>query len=208
MSIKHRKYDNYDEYLKHQARKLDIGIEKKIKKFMPEYFSKNVQSFEARIGKFKKYIKGDEVLCLGARGGAEVAAFRNLGSKDAIGIDINPGKDNKYVIKGDFHNMEFEDSRFDVIYCNSIDHAWDLRKLSKEIDRVMKDDSFLLLEIDHLINKDQADRDDWIDRDSKYESILCGNLKDIKDQFREFKFVKKFISANPSFLAVVFKKGE
>jgi len=40
MAIYHRKYKNYKEYLKHQKRKLDIGLEKKIKKFMPDSFQK------------------------------------------------------------------------------------------------------------------------------------------------------------------------
>jgi len=204
MSIKHRKYDNYDEYLKHQAKKLDIGVKKKIKKFMPEYIPNVVKSFDLRVGKFKKYIS-DQVLCLGARTGAEVISFRKLGV-DAIGIDINPGKNNEYVIKGDFHNMEFDDKSFDVVYCNCIDHSWDLETLAKEIHRVSKDDAFLLLEIDHMVNKNQKDRDSLLDKNSKYESIMWDNLDDIKDGLKGFEFVEKFSSACPTFLAAVFKK--
>jgi len=206
MSINRRKYKGYKEYLKHQSKKMDIGVKKKINKFMPEYFSNNVRSFEKRIGKFKKYIKTGQVLCLGARTGAEVVAFRNLGFKDTIGIDINPGENNEYVIKGDFHNMKFKNNSFDIVYCNCIDHSWDLRKLSKEIFRVSKDDAFLLLEIDHLVKKSKKERKSLLKRDSKYESVMWDDFDDIKNELKEFKFVKDFISAHPAFLSVIFKK--
>ena len=45
MTIKRRYYDSYDKYLKHQGKKLDVGIKKKIKKFMPSHFDKDVKSF-------------------------------------------------------------------------------------------------------------------------------------------------------------------
>ena len=207
MSIENRKYESYKQYLKHQSKKLDLGVKKKIKKFMPHYFSNVVISFEKRISKFKKYLNdGDKVLCLGARTGAEVAAFRNLGFRESIGVDINPGKNNKYVIKGDFHNMKFEDNSFDAVYTNSIDHAWDLRKLSKEIHRVSKDDSILILEIDHLLKKNKEERKKLLKKKSKYESVMWDTFNDIKKQFKEFKFITKFVSAQEFFLVAVFKK--
>jgi len=206
MTIRHRKYSSYDKYIEHQGRKLDIALRKKIKKFMPEYFSKNVKSFKKRINIFKEYVKDGKTLCLGARNGEEVAAFIELGFKDAIGIDINPGKNNRYVIKGDFHKMDFMDESFDTIYSNCIDHVWDLRILSKEIARVLKKDSYLILEIDHLLNKDEKGRKELLKKSSKYESITYGGLEDVKKEFKEFKFVEKMISANSHFLAAVFKK--
>lgn len=206
MKIRHRKYKNYQQYLGHQAQKLNIGVRKKISKFMPESIPKVAKSFEKRIGKFGKYLVGKKVLCLGARTGAEVVAFINLGFEDSIGIDINPGKNNEYVIKGDFHNMKFEDDTFDIVYCNCIDHAWDMGKLSKEIYRVLKEKSYLLLEIDHLIGKSYEDRKLLLEKSSKYESIMWGDFEDIKKGFKEFKFVDSFQGANPGFLAAVFRK--
>ena len=82
MAINCRNYKSYKTYLKHQSQKFNIGLKKKVKKFMPKYFSKQVKAFENRVGKFKKYVRGGKVLCLGARTGAEVVAFRNLGFKD------------------------------------------------------------------------------------------------------------------------------
>ena len=208
MSIFYRKYKSYDKYLKHQSKKLNIGISKKIKKFMPEYFFNNVRSFNNRIKGFEKYIKKGNILCLGARTGAEVVAFIELGFKNTIGIDINPGKNNKYVIKGDFHNMDFKNNSFDTIYSNCIDHAWNLRKLSKEVYRILKDDGILILEIDHLLNKNIKKRQELIKKQSKYESIMWENFNDIKKEFKEFVTISKFVSIYDIFLVVILKVKE
>lgn len=172
---------------------------------MPESLEKNVKSFRNRISAFKDEIKGEKVLCLGARTGAEVIAFIELGFKNSIGIDINPGVDNNYVIKGDFHSMEFNDNSFDIVYCNCIDHAWNLKKLSIEISRVLKKNGFLVLEIDHLLEKNKKDRKELIKKKSKYESIIWDDFKDIKKEFEKFDFIKKFEGAYNIFLGAIFK---
>jgi len=205
MTIRKRKYKNYKEYLFHQRQKLKIGLNKKIKKFMPEYFSRNVKSFKGRFKKIKVHIKGEKILCLGARLGSEVVAFREMGYIDTIGIDINPGPNNPYVIKGDFHNMKFEDDSFDTIYSNCIDHSWDIRMLSKEISRVLRPGGRLILEIDHLITESDKKRKKWIQRPSKYESVLCDNLKEIENEFREFKLIVSFESVFKVLLVTIFE---
>ena len=207
MKIFYRKYKNYEKYLSHQSKKLDIGIKKKIKKFMPGYFNKNVKSFKKRIEKFKQYINGNKILCLGARLGEEVRAFIDLGFKDSIGIDINPGNNNKYVIKGDFHKMPFENESFDCVYSNCIDHAWNLEDLSKEIHRVLKKDGILILEIDHLLKKDKKRRQELLKKTSKYESVMWEDFEDIEKSFKEFEFIIKFQGAYDIFLVTIFKKG-
>ncbi len=208
MSISHRKYKNYDKYLKHQTKKFDIGFSKKIKKFMPEHFPNSIRSFEKRTNGFKKYVKRGKILCLGARTGAEVVAFRNLGFSDTIGIDINPGKNNKYVIKGDFHNMDFEDNSFDTVYSNCIDHAWNLRKLSKEIYRISNKKACLILEIDHLLKKTKNERKKLLKKDSKYESVMWDDFKDIEKGFKEFKLITSFNSVYNIFLVAVFERKD
>jgi SAM-dependent methyltransferase len=77
------------------------------------------------------------VLCLGARLGGEVRAFRSLGAL-AIGIDLNPGPINAVVLPGDFHHLPFAASTFDLIFTNVIGHAFDLARLEHEICRVLK----------------------------------------------------------------------
>ncbi len=205
MSLLKRKYKSYKEYLHHQSRKLDIGVRKKIKKFLPVYFLKRVHSFEKRIRKFKDHVENGKILCLGARLGAEVVAFRNLGFLDTIGIDINPGKNNDYVIKGDFHHMEFGNKSIDVIYCNCIDHCWDLRLLAKEMYRVLSDNGKIILEIDHLTKNKKKNRD-WIERPSKYESVLYDGLKDIIKGLKEFKLIFESDSTYHKFRIAIFEK--
>ncbi len=205
MTIKRRKYENYDKYLKHQCKKLDIALKKKIAKFMPSHFDKDVRSFTNRFKVFESHIKGN-VLCLGARLGCEVAALRGLGFEDSIGIDINPGKDNPYVKKGDFHNMEFVPESYQTVYTNAIDHAWDLRSLSKEIYRVLKPGGKLILEVDHLLKKSEKERFKLLKRSSKYESVMYEDLEDIKKGFKEFKFIHKRTSAYSVLLVVIFEK--
>eukprot|EP00316_Scyphosphaera_apsteinii_P013465 CAMPEP_0119319226 /NCGR_PEP_ID=MMETSP1333-20130426/48837_1 /TAXON_ID=418940 /ORGANISM="Scyphosphaera apsteinii, Strain RCC1455" /LENGTH=206 /DNA_ID=CAMNT_0007325587 /DNA_START=191 /DNA_END=811 /DNA_ORIENTATION=- len=81
--------------------------------------------------------KGETVLCLGARLGGEVRAFKSLGAL-AIGVDLEPGQDNMDVVVGDFENLAFPEATFTFAYSNALDHLHDLKKLSAELCRVVK----------------------------------------------------------------------
>jgi len=159
--MKHKIYETYDEYLKHQGSK--INEEK--------YLLRRLSKWTTRVENFQKKFKllqllhiiepNSRILCLAARLGEEVKAFRNLGY-DAIGIDINPGdpqllkmfhlpkeletKD-RYVIYGDFHKIPFPDNEFDYCFSNSIDHSLYVEKLSSEMYRVLKDKGRAVLEV-------------------------------------------------------------
>jgi ubiquinone/menaquinone biosynthesis C-methylase UbiE len=85
------------------------------------------------------------VLCLAARLGSEVEAFISLGHF-AIGIDLNPGPDNPFVVSGDFHALQFADHSVDCVYTNSLDHAFDIEKITREVRRVLKPGGMFLLE--------------------------------------------------------------
>lgn len=92
--------------------------------------------------------KGSNVLCLGARQGTEVKAFLDLGCF-AVGIDLCPGKENKFVLFGDFHDLQFPAESADVIFTNSLDHLFDAKKLLDEITRVLKPGGILIIEAIH-----------------------------------------------------------
>jgi SAM-dependent methyltransferase len=98
-----------------------------------------------RLQKLSALEKGASVLCLGARQGTEVAAFQDLGCF-AVGVDLNPGANNPLVLYGDFHNLQFAARSVDVIFTNSLDHAFDLKKLTGEITRVLKPGGMLIVE--------------------------------------------------------------
>jgi len=190
MTLYYRKYDSYKEYVKHQSSKLDKMLKKKNKstqKVRPECFFKRVRYFQSNLEKFCPYMVEGKLLCLGARTGAEVKAFMRLGFKDSIGIDLNPGKDNPYVIKGDFHNMPFKDSSFNNVFTNSLDHIFDIRKLSREVNRVLVNGGKLIMEISHFLDFNREGRKKQLESGKIYESFCFDDFKDIENGFKEFK---------------------
>lgn len=136
-----RKYNNYEEYLNHQSSKfLNYGINK-------------ISVLDNRCEEFvfKRYqglfdFKQKSIICLGARVGGEVRAFKQLNAL-AIGIDIQPGEKNEHVLYGDFHNINFPNNIFDFVFCNAIDHVLYLDVFLQEIDRILKPNGILLLEV-------------------------------------------------------------
>lgn len=206
MTLYYRKYDNYEEYLKHQSAKLKKMLSKKNKKtkiVWPECFHKRVRYFIVHLKPFRRYLIKGKVLCLGARTGAEVKAFRRLGFKDSVGIDLNPGKKNKYVIKGDFHYIPFEDNSFPNVFTNVLDHIFDIRRLSKEINRVLVNNGKFLMEIAHFLDFGDS-KMKYIESSRFYESFFFDNFKDILEGFKEFRFIHN-VEIDDKTLVIVFE---
>jgi len=133
-----RQYGSYNKYLDHQKSKL--------KHLSPaEYDKKYFQALSERLKKTGISLQNKNVLCLAARIGTEVRAFRDNGAF-AVGIDLNPGKKNEYVLYGDFHNLKFFDDSIDVIFSNSLDHSFSLDKVLAEIKRVLKPGGSVIIE--------------------------------------------------------------
>lgn len=88
---------------------------------------------------------GLSVLCLGARWGTEVRAFRDVGCF-AVGIDLKPGAGTEYVLEGDFQHLLFPDGCVDLVFSNSLDHAFDIDVVLAEVYRVLKPDGSLLVD--------------------------------------------------------------
>jgi SAM-dependent methyltransferase len=133
-----RKYDSYEAYLEHQAAKLethDFG----------SYDTAFRSTLRERLAALDVSWEGRNVLCLGARIGTEVRAFFDLGCF-AIGIDLNPGEKNRYVVHGDFHDLQYAPNSIDVVYTNSLDHAFDLDRIAQEVAKVLKPDGLLIVE--------------------------------------------------------------
>jgi SAM-dependent methyltransferase len=136
-AFKQREYASYEEYVAHQKSKLQYLD-------LTEYDRKYSKALGERLKKLALK-KGAKVLCLGARQGTEVKAFRDFGC-DAIGIDLMPGDNNPYVVKGDFHDLQYAAESMDAVFTNSFDHAFDPKKMIGEIRRVLKPGGQLIVE--------------------------------------------------------------
>ena len=137
-SFRRRDYTSYEAYVAKQVSKLATLD-------LSDYDVQFRTALRERLESLNFLRPGMAVLCLGARSGAEVQAFLDRGCF-AVGIDLNPGEDNPLVIRGDFHDIPFEADSADVIFTNSLDHAFDIRKIIAEIQRVLKPAGFLIVE--------------------------------------------------------------
>jgi SAM-dependent methyltransferase len=172
--LQHKIYGSYDEYIDHQKEKLNVigdGMLDEIEKFESILYK--------RLAGSSVEWEGRSVLCLGARLGQEVRAFNSVGCF-AVGVDLNPGKDNKNVVVGDFHNLQWGDSCVDVVYTNSLDHSFDLEKVIREIKRVLKNGGLMVLEL-NLGSKEGYEY-------GYYESVAWDRVCDVIDMFRKEGF--------------------
>ncbi len=164
----HREYADRAEYLSHQAAKLDDLLVAR-----PECLATQDAAFtEALAGRIPQLRRGATVLCLGARTGAEVKAFLQRGCF-AVGMDINPGPRNQYVLAGDFHRLTFPDGCADAVYTNALDHVFDLPMVLAEVRRVLKPDGLFVAEIAH------GNLDPGGQAAGEYESLWWDRAEDV-----------------------------
>jgi SAM-dependent methyltransferase len=170
--FKRRDYQRYEDYIKHQKSKLTIKGKEYLTNYDKSFYSDLLQRLKGLDTKV--HFKEKNVLCLAARIGTEVRPFIDMGGF-AIGIDLNPGSENKYVLYGDFHNIQFSSSSIDIIYTNSFDHVFDKDKIIQEIIRLLKNDGYLILEL----GISNANEEGF----STYESFFWKNIDDVNQLF-------------------------
>ncbi len=136
--VRARQYADYDHYLSHQANKYAVVLEKCggfDRRTLVVYRIK----FWLRFRRVARLLAKDSlIVCAGARDGTEVEVWRDLGFRNAIGYDLNPGSDNPLVKQGDFNRLPLGDGTVDAIYSNCIDHAFELHAMFAEAKRVLK----------------------------------------------------------------------
>ena len=88
--------------------------------------------------------------------------LRKLGM-DAIGIDLVEFP--PYTIKGDIHNLFYEDGIFDLVFTNILDHSLYLQKFISEMERVSTKGGIIILNIQENMTFD--DYSENIINDSK-----------------------------------------
>jgi SAM-dependent methyltransferase len=118
-----RKYASYEEYVAHQASKLD-----RIAPRLHEKEDEDFAEFRRRFATCAALDGARSVLCLGARLGTEVRALH----------DLDPGERNPYVLPGDFHRIVFPGASIDAVYTNALDHVFSLEQLVGEVQRLLR----------------------------------------------------------------------
>lgn len=173
--IRKKQYDSYDEYVDHQKSKLDkLGREG-----LREYDEQYHQALRDRLKDNTHINQGDSVLCLAARIGTEVKAFLDVNCF-AIGIDLNPGFENKYVVYGDFHNIQFPSNSVDVLFSNSIDHVLKMEDFIDECKRVLKPSGIFIIEATK--GEQQGYKFDY------YEATVWDHIDDMLELFNKKGF--------------------
>jgi len=166
-TLQSRKYASYKSYLEHQKAKLathDFG----------NYDIEFRTALRERLTALDVDWRNLSVLCLAARIGTEVKAFLDLGCR-ANGIDLNPGKENPYVDQGDFHDLQFPAGSMDVVYTNSLDHAYDIDRIATEVLRVLKPEGLLIVEA--VQGRDQGVQPGF------FESFFWNNIDELINVF-------------------------
>jgi SAM-dependent methyltransferase len=100
------------------------------------------------------------VLCVGCRNGVELDEFRARGFGDVTGIDLYSQRDDIRVM--DMHAMTFADDSFDVVYSShSLEHAYDVETVVRELARVGKECAVVAVEVPVRHRGSTADRTEF-----------------------------------------------
>jgi hypothetical protein len=183
--LRKRDYADYEEYLTHQKLKLEELVKMKGGFTNFDIFDYRVK-FYTRFRYLPGYLPASAgILCCGARQGTEVDVLRDLGFRQARGIDLNPGPDNPLVETGDMMKLAAPDNSLDLIYTNCVDHSFDLDAMIAEHARALKPDGYLLYDI--AFNDDEGA--------GVWESILWEREEDVirrlLKKFRELVRVER-----------------
>ncbi|MAH43386.1 hypothetical protein CL614_06770 [archaeon] len=147
-----RHYFDYEEYVAFQSEKT-LNPDKR-KKWLNEEWRLKIEGFKAEFNKILGGLSKDSrCLCIGARTGQEVVALNELGIDSVVGIDLVPHL--PLVVKGDMHNLEYENESFNFVYSNVFDHSIDPEKMISEIERVLVPGGICYLQFQIGVNQDK-----------------------------------------------------
>ena len=86
-----KEYKDYESYINHQKEKTLDSTRRE--KWLGEEWRLKIDGFKQEFSKLKNFLTPDKkCLCLGSRTGQEVVALKEIGVKEAIGLDIVPHK--------------------------------------------------------------------------------------------------------------------
>lgn len=131
--LAHRTFTDYAEYVRMQG-----GKARSRKQFLLDHLGKNTDNFARIFRNAAPHLKPGAVLCLGARSGAESLGAEKAGFVGSVGIDLHPV--GPTVLRGDWHDLQFDDASFANAYTNSLDHCLHLDRFAAEVKRVLVPD--------------------------------------------------------------------
>ena len=168
------RHSSYEDYVKKQIEKtLDP---KRISRWKGVEWQTKIDGFESLFKRNEEYITNKKkALCLGSRTGQEVFVLRKLGM-DAIGIDLVEFP--PYTIKGDIHNLFYEDGIFDLVFTNILDHSLYLQKFISEMERVSTKGGIIILNIQENMTFDD------------YSENIINDSKPILELFKNSSLLK------------------
>ncbi|KAL2492360.1 S-adenosyl-L-methionine-dependent methyltransferase superfamily protein [Abeliophyllum distichum] len=170
-------YSSYDAYIQRQLNKT---LNPKLRQiWTTRDWNRKVKVFSQFFDSLKQrklLFNGSKALCIGARVGQEVAALKQVGVNDSVGIDLVPYP--PLVLKGDFHHQPFDDETFDFEFSNVFDHALYPQKFVGEIERTLKRGGICVL---HVALSRRAD---------KYSANDLYSVKPLIELFKLSEFVK------------------
>ena len=182
--IKVNTYENYEDYIKQQ-------LKKKTKKNMSfwtdeDYYNQKTKKFiqilEKNIDVIKKSSKS---LSVGSRVGNEVLALQSF-NIESIGVDLYEYKN--LVIKGDMHDLPFENSSFDLVFSNILDHSLFPDKFFKEVFRVLKNRGHCIL---HVVIGEDLD---------EFSTFNFFSLKQIETHIGKLKLIESIKFSKEDFI--------
>ncbi|XP_062195787.1 uncharacterized protein LOC133898963 [Phragmites australis] len=160
--MRRARFRSYDDYLRHQLNKtLDPRLRRV---WATRDWRRKVDAFArafARLQADGLLSNASRALCVGARLGQEVAALRQVGVRDSIGIDLAPAP--PLVARGDFHAQPFADATFDFEFSNVFDHALYPDRFAAEIERTLRPGGVAVLHVAVHRRGDKYSANDLLD---------------------------------------------
>jgi SAM-dependent methyltransferase len=169
MTIAHREFQTYAEYVYHQGGKARGNRDELL-----SHLQKKTDGFAKIFRVAAQHLKPGSVLCLGARTGAESIGAERAGFVGSVGVDLHPV--GPTVLQGDWHSLpQFADGSFDNAYCNSLDHCLYLDKFAAEVKRILRPDGRLYL---MATNREGNSVESWRQKWSKSNEALYWQTSD------------------------------
>lgn len=200
------KHDSYDKYVYLQGFKYRNRIDK-----IKATNRQRTRGFEEVFKFAQPHLLPGKVLCLGARTGCEVRAARNLGYTDSIGIDLYPAPEKDEVIQGDWHNIPFNDSSFENVFTNALDHCYDPDRMIKEVHRVLKPAGrffFRTMVKENLKGKKDKEKILQEKFQGSMDYLFWDTAKDLVVYFEPFGFYCRTLWRNKRWESFVLMKSE